>query len=122
MLGISMSGITLTGSLNTAKAQNPTAILDQHAYTMTGDMIIDLSSQNIIVFSNMLNCQQENGDPPIDTQAYALFTNNQFIGLNRFKYDVDQNTMVFISETNDLVCDNGVFVDVLHVTGFEAPL
>lgn len=122
LVGLSMSLLTINAWMNSAKAQNPTPILDQYAYTLSGDVMIDLTNQNIIIESDMVNCQQENGQPPIDTTAYALYTNNQFIGLVDFKYDTYHNKINFYSETNDLICDNGVFVDVLFTTSFEPAL
>ncbi len=121
-MGLTMSLLSLNGLMSPAKAQDPTPILDRYAYTLTGDVMIDLANQNIIIQSDMFNCQQENGDPPIDTTPFALFTNNQFIGLVDFRYDTYHNRIYFNSETNGLICDNGVFVDVLFATGFEAAL
>ncbi len=121
-VGLTMSLLTMNGMMCPAKAQNPTPILDQYAYTLSGDVMIDLTNQNIIIESDMFNCQQENGDPPIDTTPFALFANNQFIGLINFRFDTYHNRIYFNSETNDLVCDNGIFVDVLFATGFEAQL
>lgn len=100
-------------------AATTTPVLDGYAYQLFSDIEIDTSNQIISIESNMLNCEQPNGDPPADTEPYALSTNNQFIGLSRFVYNVDNNHIYFTSETNNIVCDNGVFIEIIFTGSFE---
>ncbi len=109
----------MTGFIHSAAAQNPTPHLDKHSYALTGDAFINLTNKVIIVQSNMTNCQQANGDLPLDTNPAAMYTNSQFVGLSEIKYNLFSNIITFNSETNDVVCDNGVFVETLFSTAFE---
>ena len=100
-------------------AGSVTPVLDGYAYELSSDVIIDLEDQIITIDSNMENCEQPNGDPPIDTSLYALNNNSEFIGILQFSYNTTTGTMFFTSETGNLVCANGVYVDTLFANGFE---
>ncbi|MGJ8663052.1 MAG: hypothetical protein ACSHWU_05340 [Marinicella sp.] len=103
-----------------AWANNPTPILDGYAYQLFNDIEIDIENQVIIVNSDMRNCEQPNGEAPLDTEPFALrSSNNQFIGLSHFAYNITHNNIYFTSETNNLLCDNGVYVDTLFYGSFE---
>ena len=120
ILAFLMTCVTaMTLTTHSSQAQNLTPELDQFAYTMTGDVNIFLDSQIITFTSNMTNCQQANGNPPIDTGPTALVTNAQFIGITAFRYNLKNRKVQFNSETRDLICDNGVFVEVLFTDDFE---
>jgi len=96
-----------------------TPVLDGYAYELSADVIIDINNHVITIESNMQNCQQTGGEPPIDTALYALFSNNQFIGLQQITYNTMTDTLFFSSETSDLTCDNGVYVDTIYAGDFE---
>ena len=103
--------------VNPASAITP--VLDGYAYQLNSDVTIDLVNHNFIFDSNMLNCEQPNNDPPLDTALFAIITNNQFIGINQFTYSISQERLYFSSETADLICDNGIYVDTFFMDGFE---
>ena len=111
--------IALSLTTKTTQAQNLTPHLDQYSYLLNGHVSIDLSNQIVSFASNMTNCQQANGNPPLDTGPTAVFTNGQFIGIKKMRYDIYDRTVGFISETGDLSCDNGVFVEVLFAEDFQ---
>jgi len=96
-----------------------TPVLDGFAYELNSNITIDTQNHNIIFDSNMLNCQQLNGDPPLDTQLFAISTNSQFIGVTSFYYSIDHGNYYFNSETGDILCDNGVYVDTIFSNDFE---
>jgi hypothetical protein len=96
-----------------------TPVLDGYGYELYEDVIIDTENNIITIDSNMQNCQQMNGDPPLDLNLYALFNNNQFIGLKYFNYNTTTDTIFFTSESVDLICDNGVYVDTIYKGTFE---
>ncbi len=96
-----------------------TPVLDGYAYELYGDVAIDTENNVITIDSNMQNCQQPNGDPPLDTTIYALYNNSEFIGLSQFVYKTSSDTLFFTSETSNLVCSNGVYVDTIYAGGFE---
>ena len=99
-----------------------TPVLDRHAYLLSSNVNIDLENKIISFSSNISGCQQADGSPPIDTSDYAVFTNNQFIGLNRFFYNTRSDRLWMISETDDLTCINGVFIDPVFNSGFDIKL
>ena len=90
---------------NSALAVTP--VLDGYAYQLNSNISIDLKNQIISFDSDMLNCQQPNGDPPLDTVNFAANTNGQFIGVTQFYYIIAHGNFYFTSETVDLLCDNG---------------
>lgn len=96
-----------------------TPVLDGYAYELYDDVIIDTENNIITIDSNLQNCQQPNGDPPLDTTLYALYSNSEFIGLSQFVYKTSTDTLFFTSETSNLVCSNGVYVDTIYGGGFE---
>ena len=104
-------------SVNPASAITP--VLDGYAYQVNSDVTIDLENHNIIFESNMLNCFQPNNNRPLDTVLFAIITNNQFIGINHFTYNTNQDRIYFTSETSNLTCENGTFVDTLFYGDFE---
>lgn len=101
-------------------SQAVTPVLDRHAYQLTSDISIDLVNKIISFNSNMLNCEQANGSPPLDTADFALHSNSQFIGLNNFSYRTKTNQLWMTSETNDVLCTNGQFIDEVFSGDFEA--
>jgi len=104
---------------DTLQTMNPTPVLDGHAYQLTGDVTIDFSHQMIHFDSDMIACSRANGEPPLDTQEWALATNTQFIGLSRFSFNTTHNNLYLSSETVDVLCEHAVYVDTLFATGFE---
>jgi hypothetical protein len=102
--------------------QAVTPVLDRYAYLLSSNVSIDLDNKIISFSSNMSGCQQADGSPPTDTSDYAVFTNNQFIGLQRMSFNTRTNRLWMISETNDLTCANGLFIDPLFDNGFDVKL
>lgn len=96
-----------------------TPVLDGYAYELYDDIIIDTNNHIINIDSNMVNCEQPNGDPPLDTVLYALYNTSQFIGIRQFTYNTNIQTVFFTSETGNLLCDNGVYVDTIYAGSFE---
>ena len=45
-----------------------TPVLDGHAFELYDNVIIDTVNNVITINSNMQNCQQPNGNPPLDTR------------------------------------------------------
>jgi hypothetical protein len=102
-----------------ANAHAVTPLLDRQAYLLSGHINIDLTNQIVSFTSNMSQCRQANGDPPLDSQLLALHTNKQFIGLHSLRYDTISNQLQMTSETLDLKCNNAVFVDDIYQNDFE---
>jgi|GEM_PF-3954861 len=95
-------------------------ILDGYAYQVNSDVIISLPQQFIFIAnSEMENCMLPNGLPPSDTAGLSLITNNQGIGIKRFRYAVESRLLFLTSETSNVVCDNGLFIDQIFFDGFE---
>ncbi len=115
VLGILVSALT---PINTW-AQSLSASLDKYAYQLNSNVVIDLNNEIIDFDSNMVNCLQPNGQVPIDTSVFGLSTNGQVIGLKKVNYDVDQRVIQFTSETSDLICINGIFIDLIYMNGFD---
>lgn len=103
----------------TPSAQAAIAVLDGYAYILTDEVLIDSDNLIIDIQSSMTQCEQANGDLPLDTAPLALHVNSQFIGLLRFEYSIIQGKLYFDSETGDLICDNGFYVDTIHTDSFE---
>ncbi len=136
-MGVSQPEMRIMSNLNLSKpcllgllvctitpvmAQTVTPVLDGYAYQFNSNVVIDFNNQIINFNSNMLNCLQQNGQPPVDTSVFALTTNKQVIGLNQMIYNINhlrQGTIYFTSETGDLICNNGIFVDTIYIDGFE---
>ncbi|TDR20429.1 hypothetical protein C8D91_1401 [Marinicella litoralis] len=104
-------------AINPAQAVTP--VLDGYAYIINSTVVIDFDNQIINFDSNMNNCQQANGQPPIDTSVIALTSNQEIIGLNSMTYNVKQGVIYFFSETSDIICSNGIYVDTLFEEGFD---
>lgn len=102
-----------------APAQQIIPAMDNYAYQFNSDVVIDFDNKIINFNSDMINCLQQNGQPPLDNSVYALTTNAQIIGLKKMVYNVDQGVIYFTSETADLICTNGVFIDLIYNNGFE---
>jgi len=102
-----------------APAQQLILALDKYAYQFDSDVIIDFNNEIIDFDSNMINCLQPNAQAPLDTSVFALSTNLQIIGLKKVIYNVEQGVIYFTSETADLVCTNGIFIDLIYNNGFE---
>ncbi len=95
-------------------------ILDGYAYTVNSDVAINLGQQTVIgVETNSVNCAQANGSMPLNNATMTLVTNNQNIGLDRFQYFISDRLLFMTSETSNVVCDNGLFVDTVFAQGFE---
>ena len=112
-------GMGLCLSIQPSFASDITPVLDGYAYHLNGDINIDLSNRLITFNTNMGECRQPNGDPPLDTEPYALATNGQFIGLQAFNYHFSHRNIYFSSETLNLVCPGGWYVDTLFGHGFD---
>ncbi|MCX7552708.1 hypothetical protein OS175_02355 [Marinicella sp. S1101] len=113
---------TLSVSTNTL-AQNPLElILDGYAYEVFSDVLIDLPNKTFtIADSAASNCLQPSGSTPLNTPGnFTLETNNQDIGIERNRLVVAANLLYLTSETSNLLCDDGVFVDQIFVQSFDS--
>lgn len=102
-------------------AQNPLElILDGYAYEVFSDVLIDLPNKTFtIADSEATNCLQPIGAIPLNTPGtFTLETNNQDIGIERNRLVVAANLLYLTSETSNLLCDNGVFVDQIFEQSF----
>lgn len=98
-------------------------VLDGYAYTVNSDVAINLGQGTIIIpDSSLENCERPNALIPLNTAYLTLITNNQDIGIDQFKYSVQSRLMFLTSETSNVVCDNGLFVDQIFGQGFEQPI
>ncbi len=96
-------------------------ILDGYAYEISSDISFDLQQQIIhIDQSNMTNCLRPGGFLPLDNANTSLQTNGQSIGITYNRYFVTDNIYLVTSQTSNVICDNGVYVDDLFVNGFES--
>jgi hypothetical protein len=103
-----------------AVGNNIEVILDGFAYAIFSDISIDLEQKTIMIIdSEIENCLRSTGSLPLNTANLTLMTNNQDIGIEQFRYLVDSRLLYLSSETSDIVCDNGVFVDHIFYQGFE---
>ncbi|WP_223787434.1 hypothetical protein [Marinicella meishanensis] len=109
----------LANAQEAPQTMNLTPVLDGHAYQLNGDVMIDFANQIIHFNSDMTECLQANGQPPLDTLDWAAATNLQFIGLQRFSFNTSHNNLYLSSETADVLCDNAVYVDTLFANGFD---
>ncbi len=97
-------------------------VLDGYAYVINSDVAINLSQQIIyIAESDLENCLRPNDLIPLNNVDLTLITNNQGIGINQTRYAVESRLLFLTSESINLVCDNGVFIDQIFVQGFEPP-
>ncbi len=95
-------------------------ILDGYAYAIFSDVSIDLDQNSInITDSEIENCLRGDGTLPLNTANLTLKTNSQNIGIANFRYLVDGRLLYLTSETSDLDCDNGIFVDQIFYQGFD---
>lgn len=104
------------------EVKSVTPVLDGYAFELFDDVIIDTENNIITINSDLTNCLQPNGAAPLETAFLALYNINdadQFIGLNHISYNTFTGTLYFTSETGNLICDNGVFVDTIFAGGFE---
>ncbi len=104
---------------NNLGQNNLIAILDGYAYLVTSDVMINLGQQSINFASDIENCLRPDNQPPLNNATLTLLTNNQNIGLDQFRYQIEERLLFLTSETSNLVCDNGVFVDQIFTNGFE---
>ncbi|MFC3192801.1 hypothetical protein ACFODZ_00980 [Marinicella sediminis] len=118
----SKSLVFLVSAFAWSSGQAVTPVIDRYAYLLSSDVTIDLTNKIISFSSNINNCQQAGGSPPTDTSEFAVFTNNQFIGLSYFRYDTRKKQLWMISESNDLICENGLFINDIFDNGFEVKL
>lgn len=110
-------GIFSSGAL---AMDNLELILDGHAYSVNSNVNININQQTIFIAeSDLFNCMRPNGLPPLNNASMTLIANNQDIGIEQFRYYVEAQLLFLTSETSNLVCDNGVFVDQIFVQGFE---
>ena len=95
-------------------------VLDGYAYAVSSDIAISLGQQTInIPDSDLENCLRPGNLIPLNNADLSLITNNQAIGISRFKYFVFGRLVFLTSETSNVVCDNGIFVDQIFVQSFE---
>ena len=95
-------------------------ILDGHAYSVNSNINININQQTIFIAeSDLFNCLRPDSLPPLNNASMTLIANNQDIGIEQFRYYVEAQLLFLTSETSNLVCDNGVFVDQIFVQGFE---
>jgi len=96
-------------------------ILDGYAYTVYSNVTISLNLQFIFIAdSDLVNCLRPNGLIPLNNADTTLITNNQGIGINKIRYAVESRLLFLTSETSNVVCENGLFVDQIFVQGFES--
>ena len=121
--------LILVGSLpltsfagNNLALSNLEIVLDGYAYVTSSDVIINLEEQTINVESEIENCTRPNNQPPLNNSNWTLITNNQEIGIEDFHYIIESRLLFLTSETSNVVCDNGLFIDQIFVDGFEAPI
>lgn len=103
-------------------AEPVTPILDGYAYELYDDIIIDTLNQIININSNMIGCQRPQGTPPLETSLLALHNVNdlnQYIGLDQIVFNTVSGKLFFTSETSNLTCLNGVYVDTIYLGDFE---
>ena len=99
---------------------NLEVVLDGYAYAVNSDVTISLNQQFIFIAqSDLINCLRPDDLIPLNNADLTLITNNQGIGLEQFRYAVESRLLFLTSETNDLACDNGLFVDSIFSHGFE---
>ena len=96
-----------------------TPVLDGYAYELYDDITIDTTNKIIILNTNMSACEQPNMDDPVDTTVYALDNGTQYIGLSRTTYNIASQRVYFSSETSNLYCTDGVYVDTIYEGDFE---
>ncbi len=98
-------------------------ILDGYAYAVNSNVNININQQTIFIAeSDLFNCLRPDDLPPLNNASMTLIANNQDIGITQFRYYVEGRLLFFTSETSNLICDNGVFVDQIFVQGFERPV
>lgn len=98
-------------------------ILDGYAYAINSNLSINLGQQTITIpDSDLENCMRTGGLLPLNNAYFTLLTNNQAIGIDQFKYFVESRLLYLTSETSNVVCDNGIFVDQIFDQGFEQPV
>lgn len=118
--------LALIGSITTfsipAMSQNQLElVMDGYAYPIISDVVFNIDNRTItIAESETYNCLQFNQSLPLNSGTnFTLLTNNQSIGISNTKYSVDSNLLFFTSETNNLICDDGIDVDTIFTQGFE---
>lgn len=96
-------------------------VLDGYAYEVSSDISFDLEQQIIhINQSNMTNCLRPGGFLPLDDVNTSLQTNGQSIGITFNRYYVTENIYLVTSQTSNVVCDNGVYVDEIFSDSLES--
>ena len=114
--------VLIASSFMAAKSAPVTPVLDGYAYELNSDVVIDTQNNIISIDSNMVNCLQPNNNPPLENTLYALHdvnSPNQFIGLNQITYNTSSGRLFFTSETSNLLCTNGVYVDTIFADDFS---
>ena len=116
--------VSLGGFSNGSFAMdNLELILDGHAYTVNSNVNININQQTIFIAeSDLFNCLRPDNLPPLNNASMTLIANNQDIGIEQFRYFVEGRLLFLTSETSNLICDNGAFVDQIFVQGFESPV
>ncbi|MCB1582433.1 MAG: hypothetical protein R3E90_00865 [Marinicella sp.] len=117
--GLQVMFVTLTSSVY---AGSVAPILDGYAFELYSNVTIDINNHIITIDSNMQNCEQPNGSPPLEDNLYALHDSNypnQFIGLSQITYNTSSGRLFFTSETSDLFCINGKYVDTIFANDFS---
>ncbi len=94
-------------------------VLDGYAYALNSDVTIDFDQQLISVESELENCLQNNNQAPLTNSNWTLISNNEVIGIEQFRYHIESQLLFLTSETSNVVCDNGLFIDQIFVHGFE---
>jgi len=116
--GVSFAMVTL--AMNKLAMNDLEVILDGYAYAVNSDVSINLEPQTIVVDSELENCLRPNGQLPLNNASWTLTTNNQEIGIEHFRYAIESRLLFLSSETSNVVCDNGIFIDQIFVHGFES--
>ena len=113
---LSISGF----SSSTVAMESVDLILDGYVYSVNSNVNINTNQLTIFIADTELeNCLRPNGLAPLNNSNMSLIANNQDIGVEQFHYFVASKLLFLTSESSNLVCDNGVFVDQIFVQGFE---
>ncbi len=95
-------------------------ILDGHAYGVNSNVTSNLANKTITVTdSEATNCLRPGNLTPLNNAGnFTLLTNNQAIGIVQSRYWVKNKLLFLTSETSNLICNNGIFVDRIFKEGF----
>lgn len=96
-------------------------ILDGYAYQVNSDIVYNINNNTLsIAESDATDCMRPGDLLPLNSAgSMTLLTNSQSIGISRTRYLVEGNLLFLTSETSNLICNNGVFIDQIFVDDFD---